>query len=110
MSKRLTPQWPVTALTRVLDALEQDLLEAADEEILEAARTLGMNPEMRGSAAYLGLKSPEKPKVSDFFNLEAWNVDAAHRLSPVTLVDRKASPTPENEFRLRTARKDSLDK
>jgi len=110
MSKRLTPQRRVIALTRVLDALEQDLLEASDEEILEAARTLGMNPEMRGSAAYLGLKFPEKPKVSDFFNLEAWNVDAANRLSPVTVVDRKASPSSENAFRLRTVRKDALDK
>ena len=40
---------------RLLAALEQELIAATDEEILEAARDLGMNPAMRGSAAFFGV-------------------------------------------------------
>lgn len=39
---------------RLLVALERELIEATDDEILEAARDLGMNPAMKGSAAFLG--------------------------------------------------------
>lgn len=47
---------PVLSLERILVALERELLEATDEEILDAARELGMNPAMRGSSAFFGLK------------------------------------------------------
>ncbi len=40
---------------RLLAALERELIEATDEEILEAAKDLGMNPEMKGSAAFFGI-------------------------------------------------------
>lgn len=42
-------------LERLLIALERDLIEATDEEILQAASDLRMNPEMKGSAAFIGL-------------------------------------------------------
>jgi len=42
-------------LEGLLDALEQELLEATDEEILAAASDLGMNPGMKGSAAFFGV-------------------------------------------------------
>lgn len=42
-------------LERLLAALEQELIAATDEEILEAARDLGMNPAMKGSAAFFGV-------------------------------------------------------
>jgi len=42
-------------LERLLLDLERDLTEATDEEILAAARELGMNPAMRGSAAFFGV-------------------------------------------------------
>jgi hypothetical protein len=48
----------ITALDRVLDGLAEELIAASDEEILAAARELGMDPGMRGSAAFLGLKYP----------------------------------------------------
>jgi hypothetical protein len=48
----------ITALDRVLDGLADELIAATDEEILAAARELGMDPSMRGSAAFLGLKYP----------------------------------------------------
>lgn len=40
---------------RLLTALERELLEATDEEILSAAGDLGMNPAMKGSAAFFGV-------------------------------------------------------
>lgn len=40
---------------RLLAALERELIEATDEEILEAASDLGMNPAMKGSAAFFGV-------------------------------------------------------
>jgi hypothetical protein len=42
-------------LDGLLDALEQELTEATDEEILAAAGELGMNPAMKGSAAFFGV-------------------------------------------------------
>lgn len=51
---------------RLLTALERELIEATDEEILEAARHLRMNPEMRGSAAFIGLThAPRWPLERD---------------------------------------------
>jgi hypothetical protein len=46
---------PERGLERLLFALERDLLDASDEEILAAARELGMNPAMKGSAAFFGV-------------------------------------------------------
>ncbi|HUN71873.1 MAG TPA: hypothetical protein VMU52_06135 [Steroidobacteraceae bacterium] len=40
---------------RLLAALEHELTGATDEEILEAAGDLGMNPAMKGSAAFFGV-------------------------------------------------------
>jgi hypothetical protein len=40
---------------RLLAALERELIEATDEEVLAAARELGMNPAMKGSAAFFGI-------------------------------------------------------
>ena len=57
----------INVLDRVLDALGEELVQATDEEILEAARDLGMDPTMRGSAAFLGLKYPYLRHPRDFF-------------------------------------------
>jgi hypothetical protein len=40
---------------RLLTALERELIEATDEEILAAAGDIGMNPAMKGSAAFFGV-------------------------------------------------------
>jgi hypothetical protein len=61
---------PEKALARLLAALERELLEACDEEVLGAARDLGMNPSMKGSAAFVGLKYFSQPRMSDFFELD----------------------------------------
>jgi hypothetical protein len=62
---------PVPALNRVLDALANELVEASDEEVLAAAHDLGMRPGMKGSAAFIGLFGPARPKFEEFFDLEA---------------------------------------
>jgi hypothetical protein len=56
MRKSVSADWPEAALARIVSALGQELLDASDEEILAAAKDLGMNPGMKGSAAFLGLK------------------------------------------------------
>ena len=56
-------------VARILLALEQELLDASDEEILAAAADLGMNPKMKGSAAFAGLRYSARPQLSDFFEL-----------------------------------------
>jgi hypothetical protein len=60
----------VRKLARLLEALEQELIEASDEEILEAAKDLRMDPGMKESAAFIGLKVPAKPQLSDFFEFD----------------------------------------
>jgi hypothetical protein len=67
---KLKLRTPAAALGRILDQLERELIEASDEDILEAARDLGMNPLMKGSAAFLGLRVPPQAHFADFFDSE----------------------------------------
>jgi len=71
MRKKLKAAAADAALERVLEALKQELIDAPDEEIREAARSLGMKLEMKESAAFAGLTYPARPQLSDFFELEA---------------------------------------
>jgi hypothetical protein len=48
---------PDVGLERLIHGLEQELLSAPDEEFVAGARDLGMNPDMKGSAAFLGVKN-----------------------------------------------------
>ncbi len=61
---------PEVALTRILEALGEDLIAASDEETLAAARELRMDPTMKGSVAFAGLKFFSRPQLSEFFDLE----------------------------------------
>jgi hypothetical protein len=47
---------PDVGLERLIHGLEQELLEAADEEFMAGAHDLGMNPASKGSAAFVGVK------------------------------------------------------
>src|SRR5580700_3017369 len=58
---------------RVLEALAEELIESTDDELLEAAKDLGMDPTMRGSAAFLGLTSPVTHRLSDFFEVPVFH-------------------------------------
>ena len=66
--KRVSPE---VTLARVLAALEQELIDATDVEIREAAQDLGMNVDMKGSAAFAGLRYPAKVRFSDYFGPDA---------------------------------------
>jgi hypothetical protein len=46
---------PDLALERILAALETEVVEATDEELSASERELGMRPEMKGSAAFIGI-------------------------------------------------------
>jgi hypothetical protein len=48
---------PDVGIERLIHGLEQELLEAADEEFLAGAHDLGMNPNAKGSAAFMGVKN-----------------------------------------------------
>jgi hypothetical protein len=61
----------VATLERLLEALAEELAQASDEEVLAACADLGMNPQMRGSAAFIGLKYPSRPRLEEFFDLDA---------------------------------------
>ena len=64
-------------LERLIDALAEDLAEATDEEVLQACADLGMNPQMRGSAAFLGLKGPSVTWREFFDTVELQHLQAA---------------------------------
>ena len=70
-SKITTPVQRVAAFERVLEGLAEELIDSTVDELLEAARDLGMDPGMRGSAAFIGLKYPAIRGPSDFFGLPA---------------------------------------
>jgi hypothetical protein len=73
MRTKVTTARPEVSLSRLLEALEQELIDASDEEIMAASADLSMNPAMKGSAAFAGLKYPANPRLSDFFyDIDAW--------------------------------------
>lgn len=51
----MTTARPELKFERLLATLERDLLGATDEEILETANELGMDPTLKGSAALFGV-------------------------------------------------------
>jgi len=69
MHPKVATHRAVLGFERVLDALVEELIESTDDEVLEAAKDLGMDPAMRGSAAFLGLTSPAMHRPSDFFEV-----------------------------------------
>jgi hypothetical protein len=52
------------------------LVDVPDDEIMAAAKSLGMDPQlwedprMRESAAFAGVTYPSRPQASDFFDLD----------------------------------------
>ena len=57
----MTTKPPDSTLERLLLALEDELLQATDAEVLDAAHELGMNPAMKGSAALFGVTMLVRP-------------------------------------------------
>lgn len=66
---------------QLLAALERELMQATDEEILAAASDLGMNPAMKGSAAFFGVTvGPRQPYLQSGLS-ESADVPGARRRS-----------------------------
>jgi hypothetical protein len=112
MRTKLTQSTPAAALGRILDQLDRELIEASDEDILEAARDLGMNPMMKGSAAFLGLRVPAMAQFLDFFDSDALrNVlldRAAQNAAVPQSASKRAARRPKSERAIE--RKGSADK
>jgi hypothetical protein len=98
MRTRVTHAFAETALERVLDALEHELVEASDTDILEAANDLGMKPQMKGSAAFIGLRyASAMPRAEDFFDAK-WMLQLLNDPRRIWLASaalpRKPEPPP----------------
>ncbi len=94
MRTKVTQLFPETALERILEALERELVEATDGEILEAAHDLGMQPEMKGSAAFLGLRYPAVRKREEFYDPQ-WMLRVLNDPRRAWLASRSHPPDPE---------------
>lgn len=70
MSRQVTRTTSETRLRRVLAALEQEILQASDQEIRHAAQDVGIDPDMKGSIAWVGIFYPGKVKMDEMFDLE----------------------------------------
>jgi hypothetical protein len=90
MRTKLTLSNPVAALERIIDLLAWELVAVSDEEILEAAKELGMKPMMKGSAAFIGLQIPASPDFTEFFDPDILRGLALARTQQ--LVDVEAMP------------------
>lgn len=66
MRTKLTTTEPQAGFDRLLDALARELIDVSDDEILAAAKELGMDPMMKGSAAFLGLRVPPVADLADW--------------------------------------------
>ncbi|HEU4590541.1 MAG TPA: hypothetical protein VFS13_06500 [Steroidobacteraceae bacterium] len=81
MQKNVIREQPDVALDRVLAGLETELVEASDEEVMQAAGDLGMNLNMKGSAAFVGLSGMPK-RLEDIFDTEDLRKPCGARLPP----------------------------
>ena len=68
MGTKVVQVFPEMALERILGALERELIEASDADILEAAGDLGMKPHMKGSAAFFGLRYSAALRAAEAFD------------------------------------------
>jgi hypothetical protein len=82
---------PETALERVLQSLETELIEASDAEILDAAKELGQNPMMKGSIAFAGVMYSHSTLFAEFLDPETLRLREGLSYDPI---EGEASSTP----------------
>jgi len=96
-------------LTRILEAFGQELIDAPDEEIIEAAKNLGMDPHMKGSGAFAGLTFPAKWQLADFFDVEAINQYVARevtgRIADASSIDHERKTQKSKQSKTSTDRR-----
>jgi hypothetical protein len=83
---------PEVVLTRILEAFGQELMDASDEEIMEAAKDLGMDLQMKGSGAYAGVTYSAKWQLADSFDVEAMQQYMAREAA-----QRSANAVPDSK-------------
>jgi hypothetical protein len=87
--------WPEASLSRLLEAFEQEILGASDEEIVEVAKELGMNPDMKGSAAFIDVKYAMRPRSRGIYGIDAWlSVLTEEERSALEVRMRRKDETP----------------
>jgi hypothetical protein len=101
MRTKLTLSEPQAALDRLLDALAHELIDVSDEEILAAAHELGMNPLMKGSAAFLGLRVAAVADWNEFFGSE----DFRNTLAALELKNAAAPARLETKAKMRRSKR-----
>lgn len=95
MRTKVRAALPEVVLTRILEAFGQELIDASEEEIMEAAKDLGMELQMKGSGAFVGLTFPTRWQLSDFFDLEAINQHIGREAAGQ--ITKTSSTEPERE-------------
>jgi hypothetical protein len=81
MQTKMNWTWPEASLSRILEAFEQEILESSEEEIMEAAKELGMNPAMKGSAAFMDLKYAFGLRGDDIYDMHSWSSALDERMA-----------------------------
>jgi hypothetical protein len=72
----------------VLVALESELLQASDEEVRQAASDLGIDPDMKGSIAWVGILFPKKLRPEEAFDMDSIRRYLRRRITPPDEKDR----------------------
>jgi hypothetical protein len=93
MQTKLRAALPEASLTRILVSFEQELLAASEEEIMQAAKELGMDPAMKGSAAFFGVTRPFGVSHLDMHSLASWAMEHPPTKS-AAIVGAAANPDP----------------
>jgi hypothetical protein len=86
---------PELGLERLLAALERDLLDATDGEILAVANELGLKPGMKGSIALCGVTFAARLKNQDPASRRQTKA-ASGRVSPTRLRRRPKGDAPSS--------------
>lgn len=80
MPNNLRAEYANAALLRVLEFFETEIAESSDEEVLQAAADLRMNPRMKGSVGFGGITYPWGLGSGEgFYALSAEEVAALQR-------------------------------
>jgi hypothetical protein len=108
MQTKLRAALPEASLTRILVCFEQELLAASEEEIMQAATDLGMDPAMKGSAAFFGVTRPFGISRADIHGLNAWARDLMEAKKPVGVIGTPSKAEPAKPKRL-SRRRDRED-
>jgi len=87
MPQQVTRQNHQRRLQRILLALEREVLQASDKEVRDAARDVGIDPDMKGSIAWVGITFPAKVRIEEVFDMETLRKPRRQRLAPPKKTD-----------------------